>query len=73
MPAWCRTTNSAAGSGQPHGECAFRQHISKVDVMLDLSGGWNGDMYAYLLHDGVTSVLLNRVGTPGNGGLWLRR
>ena len=46
----------------------FSGMISKVDVTLDLSGGWNGDMYAYLLHDGILSVLLNRVGTPGNGG-----
>jgi hypothetical protein len=38
-------------------------------VTLNLTGGWNGDIYAYLYHDGVMSVLLNQVGTPVNSGL----
>lgn len=36
--------------------------ISNVSVTLDLSGGWNGDLYAYLVHDTGFAVLLNRVG-----------
>jgi subtilisin-like proprotein convertase family protein len=43
--------------------------VSDVSVTLNLTGGWNGDIYAYLYHDGVMSVLLNRVGTPANSGL----
>ena len=36
--------------------------ISNVSVTLDLTGGWNGDLYAYLVHDTGFAVLLNRVG-----------
>jgi subtilisin-like proprotein convertase family protein len=37
--------------------------ITSVDVSLQISGGWNGDLYAYLVHDTGMSILLNRVGT----------
>jgi len=36
--------------------------ISDLSVTLSLSGGWNGDLYAYLVHDTGFTVLLNRVG-----------
>jgi hypothetical protein len=37
-----------------------------VAVTLNLSGGWNGDLYAYLVNSSSGfSVLLDRVGTPG--------
>ncbi len=36
--------------------------IADVNVRLDLAGGWNGDLYAYLTHDTGFAVLLNRVG-----------
>ena len=36
-------------------------------VSLDLSGGWNGDLYAYLVHDTGFAVLLDRVGYTGSG------
>jgi subtilisin-like proprotein convertase family protein len=36
--------------------------IGEVDVTLNLSGGWNGDLYAYLVHDSGFAILLNRVG-----------
>lgn len=43
--------------------------ITDVRITLDITGGWNGDYYAYLRHGALGSmVLLNRVGTPGNGG-----
>ncbi len=42
-----------AGSGQT---------VDSVDVSIDVRNGWNGDMYAYLEHNGVISVLLNRPG-----------
>jgi subtilisin-like proprotein convertase family protein len=36
--------------------------IESVTVTISLSGGWNGDIYAYLVHDSGFSVLLNRPG-----------
>jgi subtilisin-like proprotein convertase family protein len=36
--------------------------IKSVVVELSFTSGWNGDLYAYLVHNGVMSVLLNRVG-----------
>ena len=34
-------------------------------MTLNLSGGWNGDLYAYLVHNSGFAVLLNRVGRNG--------
>jgi subtilisin-like proprotein convertase family protein len=43
--------------------------ITNVTVDLSISGGWNGDLYAYLSHGSGLSVLLNRIGsTAGNPG-----
>ena len=39
--------------------------ISNVTVTLNLSGGYNGDLYVYLTHLSGFSVLLNRVGRTG--------
>jgi hypothetical protein len=36
--------------------------ISQVSVNLNISGGYNGDLYAYLSYGGVLVPLLNRVG-----------
>jgi subtilisin-like proprotein convertase family protein len=36
--------------------------IENVSITLNLSGGYNGDLYAYLSHGEGFSVLLNRVG-----------
>ena len=36
--------------------------IESVTVTINLSGGWNGDLYAYLMHDSGFAVLLNRPG-----------
>jgi subtilisin-like proprotein convertase family protein len=36
--------------------------ISKVTVSLNFSGGWNGDLYAYLTNGSGFAVLLNRPG-----------
>lgn len=41
--------------------------ITGVNVTFTITGGYNGDLYAYLTHGGVSVVLLNRVGT-GLGG-----
>ena len=37
-------------------------NIFDVNVTLNISGGFNGDYYAYLTHSGSRAVLLNRVG-----------
>ena len=37
--------------------------IKQLNVTLNLSGGWNGDLYAYLVHNSGFAVLLNRVGS----------
>jgi subtilisin-like proprotein convertase family protein len=36
--------------------------ISDLNVKIQLAGGFNGDLYAYLVHDSGFSILLNRVG-----------
>src|SRR5436190_22415082 len=36
--------------------------IQDVNVRLNISGNWNGDLYAYLVHNSGFAVLLNRVG-----------
>jgi subtilisin-like proprotein convertase family protein len=36
--------------------------IDSLTVQLETTGGWNGDLYAYLWHDGIISVLVNRPG-----------
>ena len=41
--------------------------VADVQVTLNISGGWNGDLYGYLVHDTGFVVLLNRVGS-GNVG-----
>ena len=42
--------------------------ILDVNVRLNIAGGFNGDLYGYLVHASGFSVLLNRVGrTSGNG------
>lgn len=46
------------------------ERILDVDVSLTLAGddfgGWNGDLYVYLAHEGRLSVLLNRPGVSGS-------
>lgn len=36
--------------------------LNSVRVVVETTGGWNGDLYAYLWHDGVICILLNRPG-----------
>jgi subtilisin-like proprotein convertase family protein len=43
--------------------------ILNLNVTLNLSGGFNGDLYAYLSHDGVNVVLLNRIGATSSNPL----
>lgn len=46
-------------SGVPFGGDNF---ITNVTLSLNVTGGFNGDYYAYLSHGGTLAVLLNRVG-----------
>lgn len=39
--------------------------ITSLQVSLEISGGWNGDLYAYLAHESGFAVLLNRIGRTG--------
>jgi hypothetical protein len=41
--------------------------FTSLSVALQLTGGWNGDLYAYLVHSSGFSVLLDRVGAPDVG------
>jgi len=36
--------------------------ITDLNVSLEISGGFNGDFYAFLTHGNATAILLNRVG-----------
>lgn len=51
-------TISGLGSGQ--------DVITDVNVTLNISGGYNGDLYVYLTHSSGFSVLLNRTGRTAN-------
>ena len=43
--------------------------VTNVSVTLNLSGGDNGDLYAYLVHDTGFAVLLNRVGLSSSNSV----
>ncbi len=42
--------------------------VESFTLSLTITGGRNGDLFAYLTHDGVTAVLLNRVGRGNVAG-----
>ncbi len=42
--------------------------VTDVQVTLNVSGGWNGDLYGYLVHGSGFVVLLDRVGRTGTAG-----
>jgi hypothetical protein len=45
--------------------------LTSLSVTLDLSGGYNGDLYAYLSYNGTLLPLVNRPGiSPGNSFGW---
>jgi subtilisin-like proprotein convertase family protein len=57
LSGWTDTRSIAGLSGT----------IQDLSVTLDLANGWNGDLYAYLVHGTGFSVLLDRVGYAGSG------
>ena len=56
---------SAAGWSATAAASGYLPSILDVTVNLNLSGGYNGDLYAYLSYGGVLVPLLNRVGVTG--------
>jgi len=72
---WSDTRLISGIPGTNHGTAA----ILDVNVFLQISSGYNGDLYGYLAHPGGFAVLLNRVGltngTPfgyGDAGMNLK-
>lgn len=65
------TVNTAIPDNDPNGlASAFTLgsldgSISNLTVTVNLTGGFNGDLYAYLTGPGGFAVLLNRVGVTG--------
>ena len=55
--------NGVAGTATASG---FNWKITAISVNLNISGGYNGDLYAYLSYGGVLVPLLNRVGVTGS-------
>jgi hypothetical protein len=51
-----------SGWSDSHTFSAIPSVIESVTVDLSISGGYNGDLYAYLSHGGALVPLLNRVG-----------
>jgi len=80
VPAQVITTNSyslSPGAGIPDGSpvgllqqfsvSSLAGSITNVQVQMNITGGFNGDLYAYLVNpQGQLSVLLNRVGVTGS-------
>ena len=62
------TDNSAVGWSGTATASGYAASISAITVNLNISGGYNGDLYAYLSYGGVLVPLLNRVGVTGTGG-----
>ena len=54
--------NNASGVAYALNFGAIGLQISDISVSFNISGGWNGDLYAYLAHGSDYAVLLNRVG-----------
>lgn len=67
------TINAIIPDNDSGGLASFRSltssitSITDVQLTLNITGGYNGDYYAYLTHDSGFTILLNRVGaTLGN-------
>jgi len=58
-------TSTLSGNGLGSGY-VLGQNLDFVSLSLDLSGGNNGDLVAYLTYDGTTVTLLNRPGLAGD-------
>ena len=54
--------NDASGWQDTRNIAGISGTIANVSVTLDISGGYNGDLYAWLSHGSGLAILLNRVG-----------
>lgn len=86
LPAWgmtitdteSYTVNTAIRDNDLNGLADTRvfhspiKSIDAISVSLDISGGFNGDLYVYLTHGSGFSVLLNRAGSTASNeyGYW---
>lgn len=68
-----QTVNTDIPDGNPTGLSSTIQvggvgnQLENISITLDISGGYNGDLYAYLSHGaGGPAILLNRVGKTGS-------
>lgn len=59
--------NSSAGMTVSQTFTGLDANINEVSVRLNVSGGYNGDLYGYLTYNGQTVVLLNRVAGSTGG------
>lgn len=65
------TLSTAIPDNNPNGYAStiavggLSSQLTSVSVQLDVTGGYNGDLYAYLTYNGSLVTLLNRVGTGG--------
>jgi subtilisin-like proprotein convertase family protein len=63
------TLNATIPDNDPNGYVStinvsgFSGPVRTVDVLLNVSGGYNGDLFAYVTYNGTSVILLNRVGT----------
>src|ERR1041384_6130967 len=55
LAGWSDTRNISGIPGTNHGT----DEILDINVFLNLSGGYNGDLYGYLVHSSGFAVLLN--------------
>lgn len=54
--------DSLVGVANTHTVTSNITAITEVNLAITLTGGWNGDLYAYLAHDDGFCILLNRPG-----------
>lgn len=59
--------NPAGGVSSIINVSGMRPIVTGVNVIINVTGGYNGDLYAYLSYNGITVTLLNRVGTGAGG------
>ncbi len=68
-PALLIPDNNLNGVADAHTVVSDVFNLSQLIVTLAISGGFNGDFYAYLAHDTGFAVLLNRAGRTGANDL----
>ena len=61
--------NDASGWQDTRNIAAISGTIANVSVTLDISGGYNGDLYAWLSHGSGLAILLNRVGISSSSAV----